>query len=192
MSECKNANDVFNFILEELKPRLKELLNKTGFDRLCDTHNRNFVFRLQCFESTMDIPQGITPTMYFIDFNAYVEKYRQHELDHFSEAGKMVSDSEIPNNSKVTLRNYIKANTPRTSRKLKPVDENCLYKPVMVNVMGDMFEGCSSKKFIYVGKLSSEEKHCILNKETMFVIEKKQNELQRIEDFDYGDKGNYL
>lgn len=63
------------------------------------------------------------------------------------------------------------------SKKLKPVDENCLYKPVLTAKGGA----------IYVGK-NTQDEHMV--NRMNFVVE--GGHVMRDPDHDYGDGGNYL
>lgn len=80
------------------------------------------------------------------------------------------------------------------SKKLKPVDENCLYKPVMIDLKDPSV--CIPGQVTYLGILSTcdfkEMPFCIFSGGFINVIDLRSYELYRIENYDYGDGGNYL
>ena len=75
------------------------------------------------------------------------------------------------------MLNHIVNNNKMVERKLKPVDENCLYKPVLTAKGGA----------IYVGK-NFEDEYMVNRKD--FVL--RGGNILRLPDYDYGDGGNYL
>lgn len=69
--------------------------------------------------------------------------------------------------------------------KLKPVDENCLYKPVLT--IGSFKEDRSQ---ILVGVY--DDVLCIFNKDNLKLTQMgDKDKVYRIEDYRYGDEGNY-
>lgn len=95
-------------------------------------------------------------------------KYIDTQGDHIPDVGKMVD------------------------KKLKPVDENCLYKPVIISYdFANKVHPIYSEKLIYLGTYREIVYTWDLCNFTVGRSDVERVKLERITDQDYGDGGNY-
>jgi RecJ-like exonuclease len=89
------------------------------------------------------------------------------------------------------------ANSSTAERKLKPVDENCLYKQVLCRINISPLPNKSNEKLvscIYLGKSQAYYRNvaaAFFCEEQKFCDCVDYEDLQRIPGYDYGDGGNY-